>query len=171
RSDSDRPVLVQAQVTAENRIDPARAQPIDRGLGIHRTYERLDDENRPGPIDGLRVGDRVLVTLRLDVPEDVDWLAVEDPIPAVLEPVQGVFRTEGRTAHPMIPEWSSDFREIRGDRVRHFKNHVPEGIHWIRYLARVRSAGDVVAPPARVEAMYDPDRFGHSAGGRIQTAP
>lgn len=171
RSDSDRLVLVQAQVTAENRIDPARAQPVDRGLGIRRTYEHLDDENRPGPIDGLRVGDRVLVTLRLDVPEDVDWLAVEDPIPAVLEPVQGVFRTEGRTAHPMIPEWSSDFREIRGDRVRYFKNRVPEGIHWIRYLARVRSAGDVVAPPARVEAMYDPDRFGYSAGGRIQTAP
>ena len=171
RSDSDRPVLVQAQVTAENRIDPARAQPVDRGLGIHRTYERLDDENRPGPIDGLRVGDRVLVTLRLDVPEDVDWLAVEDPIPAVLEPVQGVFRTEGRTAHPLIPEWSSDFREIRRDRVRHFKKHVPEGIHWIRYLARVRSVGDVVTPPARAEAMYDPDRFGHSAGGRFQTAP
>ncbi len=171
RSESDRPVLVQAQVTAENRIDPALAQPVDRGLGIRRTYERLDDDNRPGPIDGLRVGDRVLVTLRLDVPEPVDWLAVEDPIPAVIEPVQGVFRTEGRTAHPLIPEWSSDFREIRGDRVRHFKNRVPEGIHWIRYLARVRSAGDVVAPPARVEAMYDPDRFGQSAGGRLHSAP
>ncbi len=170
-SETDRPVLVQAQVTAENRIDPALAQPVDRGLGIRRTYERLDDENHTGPLDGLRVGDRVLVTLRLDVPEDVDWLAVEDPIPAVFEPVQAVFKTEGRTTHPLIPEWSSDFREIHGDRVRYFKNRVPEGIHWIRYLARVRSVGDVVAPPARVEAMYDPDRFGQSAGGRIQSAP
>ena len=171
RSGSDQTLLVQAQVTAEDRTDPTRAQAVDRGLGIQRTYQRLDEENRPGPLEGLRVGDRVLVTLRVDVPEELDWLAIEDPIPSVLEPIQGVFRTSGGASHPLIPVWSSDFQEIRGDRVRHFKDHVPDGVHWIRYVARVRSAGDVVAPPARAEAMYDPDRFGQSAGGRLQSAP
>ncbi|MFZ9855878.1 MAG: hypothetical protein ACO3I0_12240, partial [Limisphaerales bacterium] len=115
--------------------------------------------------------DRVLVTLRVDVPEELDWLAIQDPIPSVLEPIQGAFRTSGGASHPLIPAWSSDFQEIRGDRVRHFKDHVPDGVHWIRYVARVRSAGDVVAPPARAEAMYDPDRFGQSAGGRLQSTP
>ena len=54
----------------------------------------------------------------------------------------------------------SDFREIRADRVLFFANDLPPGSYVIRYVARVRAAGTVTAPPAKAEEMYHPERFG-----------
>ena len=56
--------------------------------------------------------------------------------------------------------WWSDFREIRTDRVLFFGNYVLPGSYLIRYVARVRAAGVVTAPPAKAEEMYHPERFG-----------
>jgi alpha-2-macroglobulin len=36
------------------------------------------------------------------------------------------------------------------------------GRHQIRYLARVRATGSATAPPAKIEEMYHPERFGLS---------
>ena len=38
------------------------------------------------------------------------------------------------------------------------------------YLARVVAPGQVTAPPAKIEAMYEPQRFGLSGTGRISAA-
>ena len=58
--------------------------------------------------------------------------------------------------------WWSSFREIRSDRVLFFGDQVAAGNYVIRYVARVRAAGSMTAPVARVEEMYHPDRFGLS---------
>ena len=44
-------------------------------------------------------------------------------------------------------------------------------MHQIEYLARVRAAGQAVAPAAKAEAMYDPDTIGLSASQLIVTLP
>jgi uncharacterized protein YfaS (alpha-2-macroglobulin family) len=46
-----------------------------------------------------------------------------------------------------------------------------DGVHRIEYLARVRAAGQSVAPAAKAEAMYDPDTIGLSASQLIVTLP
>ena len=38
------------------------------------------------------------------------------------------------------------------------------------FPARVRAAGDVVAAPAKMEAMYQPERHGFSGGQRLKSA-
>ena len=64
-------VLSEARPIASTPPSPSRrarpkSQPRqDRGLGLQRRYDRLDDDNQPQDLTGLRVGDRVLVTLRL----------------------------------------------------------------------------------------------------------
>lgn len=167
------PFPLYAEVTLSGRQPVGTNSPvaIDRGFALHRTYERLDSKNHPLPIAGLRVGDRVLVTLDLDAADPADWVAIEDPLPAVLEPVQGVFKTDGPAPSGLIDEWSSDFTEVRSDRMLIFRDALPEGRHRIRYLARVRAAGDVVAAPAKVEAMYQPQRHGFSEGVRLRADP
>ncbi|RME89630.1 MAG: hypothetical protein D6766_14510, partial [Verrucomicrobia bacterium] len=55
------------------------------------------------------------------------------------------------------------FREIVADDVRFFADHVPAGSWEVRYVTRVRCGGRVVAPSARAEAMYDPERRGYTA--------
>ena len=43
------------------------------------------------------------------------------------------------------------------------------GKYRVQYLARVITEGDCTAPPAKIEAMYEPERFGLSASGRVDT--
>ena len=138
----------------------------DRGFGVQRRYERLDDDNQPRDLSGLRVGDRVLVTLNLSVREGARYVAVDDALPSILEAVNPEFKTqEARSAASLAEDgdqWLSNFREIRKDRCLYFADWVGPGNYTLRYVARVRAAGNVTAPPAKVEEMYHPERYGLS---------
>lgn len=167
---SGTPLFVEVTTSGRPPAGKSDAVAMAHGLGVRRRYEKVDDENRLHPADGLIVGDRVLVTLELEVPEDTHWAAIEDPVPAVLEPLQGVFRSDTSSAADLLPAWTSDYHELRFDRMQFFRDSLPEGRHVLRYLARVRAAGDVVAAPAKVEAMYQPERHGFSGGQRLRAS-
>ncbi len=163
----DRRVLF-TQVTVESRSDKLEQASLDRGFLVSRTHERLDDENRPvaGP---WRVGDRVLVTLRVAAREPAKWVAIEDPLPAVLEALTPEFKTDQTRGGPAVSsDWWADHKEMRQDRMLFFRNQLPEGAHVIRYLARVRAAGDAIVPSAKVEAMYHPEHMGLSGSVRVK---
>jgi uncharacterized protein YfaS (alpha-2-macroglobulin family) len=133
---------------------PGAAQPReDSGFGLQRHYQRLDGENQPAA-GGLAVGDRVLVTLELSAREAARYVVVDDPLPAILEPVPAGFGGGGE------PDWMWDFHEFRKDRALFFADELPAGNYTLRYFARVRAAGAVAAPPGKVEEMYRPQRFG-----------
>jgi uncharacterized protein YfaS (alpha-2-macroglobulin family) len=66
--------------------------------------------------------------------------------------------------------WYGEHREIRADRVEFFADALPAGDYAVRYVARVRAAGAAAAPAAKVEAMYDPDRFGLSETGVVKAS-
>jgi hypothetical protein len=110
----------------------------------------------------------VLVTLVITASDPSAWIAIEDPLPAVFESVQGVFKTQQTTGAPVSNHWFSDFQEFRRDRTWFFRNELEDGRHTIQYLARVRCAGTAVAAPAKVEAMYEPERYGLSGGETIE---
>lgn len=154
---------------------PETAQPRqDRGISLQRRYDRLDDDNQPRDLAGLRVGDRVLVTLRLGVREPAEYVAIDDALPATLEAVNPEFRTqEARSAGLADDEewWVSDFREIHKDRCLWFANAVEPGNYVLRYVARVRAAGTVTAPPAKVEEMYHPEHCGLSGSQLLISEP
>ncbi|MBM3880631.1 MAG: hypothetical protein FJ387_13090 [Verrucomicrobia bacterium] len=153
------PVYVQAVLEAEPR--PGLHPRQDRGYAVKRTYARLDDENAPQSAPTFRVGDRVLVTLAVEVRQPARYLAVEDPLPCLFEAVHPEFvsqRTRGVSTEPLA--WSSDHHELRADRACFFRNQVRPGRQLIRYLVRVRAAGTAVAPGTKIEEMYHPERFG-----------
>jgi uncharacterized protein YfaS (alpha-2-macroglobulin family) len=144
---------------------PETPQPRqDRGFSLQRRYDRLDDDNQPQGPEHLKVGDRVLVSLHLTVRNPASYVAIDDALPSVLETINPEFRTqEARAAGGSREEseaWPSDFREIRRDRCLSFADQVMPGTYTLRYVARVRAAGTVTAPPAKVEEMYHPERCG-----------
>jgi alpha-2-macroglobulin len=153
-------------VSVEARPPVAQQPRQDRGFGLQRRYERLDDDNHLRDLHGLRVGDRVLVTLDLSVHETARFVAVDDSLPSILEAVNPEFKTQ--EAGPPAPapdndrEWLSSFREIRKDRCLYFADWIAPGNYTIRYVARVRAAGTVTAPSAKIEEMYHPERYGLS---------
>jgi uncharacterized protein YfaS (alpha-2-macroglobulin family) len=153
-------------VLVEARPPVAQQPRQDQGFGLQRRYERLDDDNHLRDMHGLRVGDRVLVTLDLAVHETARYVAVDDALPSILEAVNPEFKTQEAgprgAAAGNDAEWLSSFREIRKDRCLYFADWIAPGNYTIRYVARVRAAGTVTAPPAKIEEMYHPERYGLS---------
>jgi alpha-2-macroglobulin len=151
---------------------PLREQPAqDRGYLLKRRYAKVEDDGTLSEAKDLRVGDRVLVTLDLECRKDASYLAIEDPLPAILEAVNPNFKSqETRAGEQLGSEWSGSFHELREDRALFFADHISQGTYTIRYLARVAAAGEATAPSAKVEEMYKPERFGLSETFKISAA-
>ncbi|MEQ1850354.1 MAG: hypothetical protein ABMA01_02065, partial [Chthoniobacteraceae bacterium] len=155
------PVFTDVTVeTQPAQMPPARS---DSGYSIRRSYQKILDDGTLADSKDLRVGDRVLITLDVTVPRRADYLAIEDPLPAVFEAINPDFKSQETAGAKLATQpWACNFRELREDRALFFVDHSNQGEHTIRYLARVRATGSATAPAAKVEEMYDPDRFATS---------
>src|SRR6185503_2355736 len=67
-------------------------RPLINGVTVERWYERFDNGE---PATEVREGELVRVRVRITVPNQRDFLAVEDPLPAGLEAVDLSLRTSG----------------------------------------------------------------------------
>jgi uncharacterized protein YfaS (alpha-2-macroglobulin family) len=142
----------------------------DRGYAVSRSYQELAADGSLQEPSDLEVGDRVVVSLRVETSRPAHYVAIDDPLPAVLEAIQPRFRTQAAGAgEGLARSWAADYQEIRADRVLYFCDHLPAGSFTFTYLARVRSAGDAIAPAAKVEEMYWPERFGLTETARLQS--
>lgn len=166
--------------------------PVTRGIQVERWYERVDTRV---PVTRVNAGDLVRVRLRVTIPEDRQFLILDDPLPAGLEAVDLSLRTV-RPPGTELPEerdqnqqndgfegwyygtwdsgvWSAfDYKELRDDRVIYFATYLWQGTHTATYLARATTAGTFVLPPAHAEEMYNPGVNGRTAGGEfIVNAP
>lgn len=165
-----------------SRID-ARSHPQDRefkgenkGYAIERSYEKLLPDGSVAEAEDLRVGDMVVVSLTIDIGGGDRYLAINDPLPSVLEAINPAFETQNSRGEDQLPEgieaWFCDHREIHADRALFFTDYAPQkGKFQLRYLARVIAEGDTIAPPAKIEAMYQPDKYGLSPTQHLRTLP
>ena len=149
-----------------------RRSPREGGLALARRIEPLDGQ---GPVS---VGDPVVVIHEVVVERACAFLALRDPLPAGLEAIQHRFRPESRALTRSFAGLPTAFRwlpvthqEIRDKEVRAFTGPVQPGIYEFRYLARVRSAGSFVHPPATIEAMYEPELTAATGSGRFIVPP
>ena len=148
----------------------------NKGYAIARTYEKLLADGSTAGIDGLRVGDMVVVTLAIEIGGGDRYLAIDDPLPSVFEAINPEFATMSQREGEQLPDgmqpWFCDHRELRTDRALFFTDYAPaKGKFALKYLARVIAEGDTTAPPARIEAMYQPEKYGLTHTQRIRTLP
>lgn len=156
------------QVKVEARPKTLITARKDRGYSLERTYQRIADDGTLSKLENPKIGDRVLVTLSFSAPAEARYLVIDDPLPANFEGVNPEFKTQAMAGANLASRWFSDFTEIRTDRALFFANWISSGRHEITYLARVRAAGTATAPPAKVEEMYAPSRFGLSDSSSIK---
>ncbi|MBI5569782.1 MAG: hypothetical protein HY914_07550 [Desulfomonile tiedjei] len=161
--------------------DPSQ---LEKGFSLTKKTENLNGK------DEIRVGDVVRVTLEIGIPrpgetgfgERLEYLVLEDPVPAGLVPVNPDLKTEGAQEEPKSKSdfegWSEgsyllkpSHSEFRDDGVRIFKDHSWYANYRYSYLARATSEGDYWMRGSRVSLMYDPDRFGKTLGRRIKVLP
>jgi len=190
-SPDQRPVYFALEVDEVPRAMPVT--PDIQGIVVERWYERFDNGK---PVTRVDEGDLVRVRLRVTVPADRAFVALEDPLPAGLEPVDTGLRTSGLEAFASTggrntrvegdgstwagflygrwdgERWSPwEHQELHDDRVSYFARVLWTGSYTASYIARATTAGSFVAPPAYAEEMYNPALQGRTAGLRLVVEP
>ena len=163
---------VYTEVVIESRPSNIDQPRQDQGYSIRRRYAKVEDDGTLSALEKPQVGDRVLVTLDVEVRRPANYVVVDDPLPAIFETLNPAFKSqETRAGEKLGRAWMSDYTELRDDRALFFADHILPGDYTIRYLARVRAAGTATAPSAKVEEMYHPERFGLTETTRLTSLP
>jgi uncharacterized protein YfaS (alpha-2-macroglobulin family) len=124
----------------------------------------------------VQPGDVINVEVKVTMPDEGWYVAIEDPLPGGLEGVNERLNTTSFTARQDYYEDGSEFfyqsygynnKEIHDDRVVFFITHLGKGSHTFTYLVRATQAGVFSAMPAQVYLMYSPEQWGRSASGTI----
>lgn len=162
---------VRIKVAAKPAIAPIVPVAMN-GLSIDRFYEKVLNSGQTEVLTQPALGDLIRVTLRVTLPkDDTRYLVVDDPLPAIFETVNSDFASQssGQNVRTSEKDWTISHSELRSDRAVFFMDHVwRKGTYEITYLARCTVAGEVTAPPAKVESMYDPENFALSASQKFK---
>ena len=165
------------------RYAPSNLQldPRDEGFVVVREYEAIDDpDDVRRNADGswtIRAGAKVRVNLTMVADAVRTHVALIDPLPAGLEPVNPSLGVS-QTTPPPSDDGSGDgvfeaswfwgwnwyeHQNLRDDRAEAFSSYLPGGTYEYSYIARATTPGSFVVPPARAEEIYSPEVFGRSA--------
>jgi hypothetical protein len=152
---------------------------VEAAGNIKVTRRYLDPKTK-APIEQFQAGQLVKVEVRVNVPEQAFFLAVEDYLPGGLEALN-----EGLSATNQVnmdywgyeeyrpfywQEYGYNYKEIRGDRVVFFTTNFEKGVRTFTYYARVTTPGQFTVLPAQVYAMYDLNLWGRSESSSIQVS-
>ncbi len=154
---------------------------LDSGFAIRRHYEPASGGEAA---TSFKAGDLVRVVLDFDLTKERRWVAVTDPIPAGLEPVESWFNTTARDLAGdqedteeqggWMDWWERggfDHVERHDDRVLLFGTRLAEGHHTFNYVCRATTAGTFRTAPAHAEEMYEPEVFGRTGTDVIEVKP
>jgi uncharacterized protein YfaS (alpha-2-macroglobulin family) len=159
-------------------------KPVDRGMHLERRYTFLKASElesfekmqlkRGASLEGT-VGDLVMIERVLVNASPLDQVVLDDPLPGAFEVIDRSLETEGRFGTSAFADdgggrYFDEPRHVERlrDRVRAVWVHLPPGVHRTTTLARVAFSGTFQAPPAQVEAMYEPDVRGRSGGAVLR---
>lgn len=166
-----------------------------QGFVVSRHYAAIPEqgETEPDPDavrrldDGswvIKAGTNVKISLNVVVRDRANYVVVDDALPAGFEGLNPRFVTSGAaaitgtvtTGGPSFrgrsrwwyPWWTFDHSDLRDDRMLLFADMLPAGVYTYAYSARATTIGDFLLPPVKAEAMYEPERFGHSSSSRVK---
>jgi uncharacterized protein YfaS (alpha-2-macroglobulin family) len=167
--------------------DTLQHDSMDLGFSIQRRYARLASaEATPdAPTTTFRAGDLIRVTLSFVLTKERRFVAVSDPLPAGVEPVESWFQTtaadvkqrqqEQQNGTATWRDWwdrgGFDHIERHDDRVLLFATRLSAGKHEFSYIVRATTAGTFRTAPAHVEEMYEPEVFGRTPTALIEVKP
>lgn len=148
--------------TYSDTVQPAaKAAPFT----IRRAYLTPDGKQKTV----FSAGDPVTVRLTVDTKQPLNYVMIEDYLPAGLEAINPNLDTSSG-AHKGFGYggWFYDAFDIRDHRVNLFQQRIwAAGEYVFEYMARVSYRGTFTAPGPRMELMYEPDTSATDASQTI----
>ena len=141
---------------------------LNRGLAVARVYLY-----NGRPVTSAPVGATLRVRLTVTAPQDLYYLALEDPLPAGGEAVDPTLLTtsQPRQGGYSVPQGTNDLAwyithaELRDDRAALFVDYLPKGVYRYEYDVHLTTRGVFHALPAHAAESLFPEVFGRGAGG------
>ncbi len=179
RTGGDGVLYYTAHLRAYLPVDQIKA--LSRGMTLSRTYSLMNDETRK-PITQAKVGDSIRVTLTIVVPQDLNYVVIDDPIPAGTEAVNPQLATTGTIGqepelnrdNPMqngYGWWWFSSTELRNDRTVLYATFLPKGTYQFVYTLQATLAGQYHVIPATGIEQYFPEVYGRSDGSSFTLLP
>lgn len=158
---------------------------MNSGIDVKREYyvERKGQWIQLASPMTVQRGELVKVDIFISLPAARNYLAISDPVPGGLEPVnrdlandsqvdsnKGGFKAPRGSLYWKFTDWqefsvdgwSFYHQELRHDHVRFFADYLVAGNYHLTYTAQAIATGEFLAGPTHGEEMYDPDVFGKS---------
>ncbi|MBN2086876.1 Ig-like domain-containing protein [Candidatus Peregrinibacteria bacterium] len=156
--------------------------PIEENAVITRNYYTLEDFNEENSLKKLKSGILYRGVLTVVIPEDVSYIAIENPLPAGLKalsfnPAVGDITAQYKQKELNRssglnwidnPLWNFDSYEIQNDRMLLYADDLPAGIYKIDYLVQAGTKGKFNHLPATVQQMFQSYMYGRTEGGWVE---
>jgi uncharacterized protein YfaS (alpha-2-macroglobulin family) len=151
----------------EQTLGESARRPTSHGFRMQRhneTKQGASLEGRPIPLGSLV---RVRLTVHADGKQN--YVALDDKLPAGLEPLNAALETTERVSLGALGPSGKrglevlSYSEIRDARVAFYIDEMAAGDYEYVYLARATTPGTFLRPAGRVEAMYRPEVEGTTA--------
>jgi outer membrane protein assembly factor BamD (BamD/ComL family) len=113
----------------------------------------------PRALTQVGSGESILVRLSVTAPRDLDYVLVEDALPAGFEVVAGSVRGP------------FDWEERRDARQVFFVTRVPKGVVTLEYVIQATHLGSFTALGTTVLALYAPEIHARAAGASLTVTP
>lgn len=129
------------------------------GIMVDRQYNKTSAKS----------GEYINVKLTVDVSSDLEYVILEDPLPAGCEVVEDIPRAMPYYYDYYWDYWYSE-REVRDEKVAYFMTYLHPGKNEITYTLRAEVPGSYHVMPATVWNMYDEKIRGHSAEDQVEVS-
>ncbi|MEL7305225.1 MAG: alpha-2-macroglobulin family protein [Myxococcota bacterium] len=159
-----KPVILTVRAEYAVPLNESNRKAVSRGFRISRSYETLEGDSLEG--NTIPLGSLVRVRLRVANDSKLNYVAIDDKLPAGLEPLNTALETTERVSLGALNEVAQrslgllSYQEIRDHRVAFFVDEMPKGDYEYAYVARATTPGAFLRPAGRAEAMYEPEVFG-----------
>ena len=141
------------------------------GLSLRREYLAID--GRTGQ-ERWKPGDLIDVRLTLQSTQELQYVMVQDLLPAGFEPVNTELDTETkRLPNGQLPWWrwwGYERRELRDEGATFFISRLPAGRSTFEYAVRAVTPGRFGVRPAEAYAMYQPQFWARTDSRRVDIA-
>ena len=166
--------LLDAQYRMES-ADLENDNRTDRGFRVERVVKNMTAPARTGEASApYKLGDQLLITIRLISPKVHHYVAVEGELPACLETINPNIESVARSYSIPMEEGDRQlglsYSELRDKTTCLYFNRVEPGVGVYSVLARVTSAGSFRWPATQAVPMYDSRFTGVSAASVVNAA-
>jgi uncharacterized protein YfaS (alpha-2-macroglobulin family) len=160
------PAILRVRAQYEAELNAQNRAPREEGFRVERAYETVSGEPLSGAIP---LGSLVRVRLKVRADGHQNYVAIDDKLPAGLEPMNtSLATTEKVSQGPLTAALqrglaSLSYSEMRDHRVAFYVDDMGAGDYEFSYVARATTPGTFLRPAAGAEAMYAPEVTGTTA--------